>query len=278
MHSSPARSFTHDASTLVWDVVRTEQPRAADENTGAGASTDTGIEVDTDFNPGVGRVFVLVHGLGLGRAAFDGLAPVLAVHGRVIRVDLPGFGAAPEPPRVGSIEDSAQLLLALLDELGVHEAVLVGHSMGTQVVVEASVRRPALTRALVLIAPVVDPAATSTAVLFRRMARDMYNESPKVMATGLWLYSRAGISLYVRKLRMMLAYNTPLALPRVSAPVLVVRGEHDVVAPNAWCTDAAALAPDARLVEIPGRGHETFLNDPEPTATAIVAFVNEHAS
>lgn len=277
MDSSPASTFTHAGATLVWDVVGAAHPEphgaAHPAPPGASSFAEAPLAL-TEEAPGR-PVFLLVHGLGLGRAAFDELAPLLAAHGRVIRVDLPGFGAAPEPPRVGSIGDSAQLVLALLDDLGVHKAVLVGHSMGTQVVVAASLLRPALANALVLIAPVVDPAATSTAVLFRRMMRDLYNESPKVMATGFWLYSRAGISQYVRKLRVMLAYNTPLALPRVSAPVLIVRGENDAVAPRTWCTDAAALARDGRLIEIPGRGHETFLNDPAPVAAAIIGFIRE---
>lgn len=250
--ASTARTFTRGEATLVWDSIGT---------------------------PGTSRglVFVLVHGLGLGRVEFDGLAPLLATHGTVICVDLPGFGDAPPPARVGSIEDSAQLLLELLDELGVSRAVLVGHSMGSQVVAEASIRRPAIVRALVLIAPVVDPAATTTAMLARRMVHDLYDEGPKVLFTGLWLYARAGILIYLRKLRMMLAYATSPTLARVSAPVLIVRGERDVVAPKSWCEDAAALTPNGSLVEISGRGHETFLNDPVPTATAIAEFVHTHA-
>lgn len=245
---SAARSFSRGDATLVWDACGP---------------------------PFATRVIVLVHGLGLGRAEYDGLAPLLARNTRVIRVDLPGFGAAPAPSRACTIEDFARLVLALLEALGVRDAVWIGHSMGTQVAVAASTLQPSLVRALVLIAPVVDPAARSRWALFVRMARDLYNESLKVMLTGLWLYARAGIPLFLRTLSVMLAYRTELALAQITAPVLIVRGERDVVLPRAWCVDAAALVPNARLVEIAGVGHETFVNDPGPTAEVTRAFLRE---
>lgn len=222
-----------------------------------------------------GPVFVLLHGLGMGRSVFNDLAPRLAVGGWVIRIDLPGFGDAPEPRRVGSVHDTALLVLGLLDEQGVTGAVLVGHSLGSQICVEIALERADAASALVLIGPVIDPEARSSSLLFRRMVRDLYDDSPKVLLKGLWLYFRAGVPLYFRKLRMMLAYRMERQLPQVGVPVLIVRGASDIVAPLAWCTAAAALPPDGRLVEIPGRGHETFINDPEPTVLAIEAFLGE---
>lgn len=221
------------------------------------------------------QVFVLLHGLGLGRSVFDELAPRLSTHGWVIRVDLPGFGDSPVLRRGESVHETARLLLGLFDQQGIEHAVLIGHSMGTQLAVETSIQRPEATHALVLIAPVIDPAARSSTVLFRRMVRDMYDDSAKVLMKGLWLYCRAGVPMYFRKLRMMLAYRMDLALPQVTVPVLIVRGQSDIVSPIQWCTDAAALAPDGRLIEIAGRGHETFINDPEPTAVAVEAFLRE---
>ncbi len=220
-------------------------------------------------------VFVLLHGLGLGRSVFDELAPRLSSHGWVIRVDLPGFGDSPVLRRGESVNETARLLLGLLEQQGIDSAVLVGHSMGTQLAVEVSLQRPDAALALVLIAPVIDPAARSSSVLFRRMVRDMYDDSAKVLMKGLWLYCRAGVPMYFRKLRMMLAYRMDLSLPRVNVPVLIVRGQTDIVSPIEWCTAAAALAPNGRLIEIAGCGHETFINDPEPTAVAIEVFLRE---
>src|SRR4051795_10355879 len=87
-------------------------------------------------------VFVLVHGIGVSSRYFERLVPALAEEGRVIAVDLPGFGKArPLRPRLGlSIEEFADSVAQTLDGLGLGAAVVVGHSMGTQGA--ASLARP----------------------------------------------------------------------------------------------------------------------------------------
>src|SRR3546814_1144564 len=65
---------------------------------------------------GTGRTtFVLIHGIGMGRTVFADAARHLHRHGRVIAVDLPGYGEAPEPARTPAIERMADLVAAFLD-------------------------------------------------------------------------------------------------------------------------------------------------------------------
>jgi hypothetical protein len=88
-----------------------------------------------------GMTFVLVHGIGVSSRYFRRLIPQFVPHGRVLAVELPGFGGAPKPKQALSIEEDAEMLAALLVQRG-EKVILVGHSMGAQVVTEVALRVP----------------------------------------------------------------------------------------------------------------------------------------
>ncbi|WP_353828747.1 alpha/beta fold hydrolase [Agromyces sp. SYSU T0242] len=224
---------------------------------------------------GAGRpTFVLVHGIGMGHRYWSDLADALAREGRVLALDLPGFGDAPEPPSPHSMRESGEHLAALVEaERDGGPVVLVGHSMGTQVVAEAAAQRPELVDAVVLIAPTVNPRERSALMQGIRLLEDPSLTRPKVIALGLHSYLQAGPRWYFRKLRCMLEHRIELVLPDVRAPALVVRGEHDRLAPRGWAEQVARLLPYGRYVEVADRGHETMV-----TAGAHVAdLVSRHA-
>ncbi len=226
------------------------------------------------------RVFVLIHGIGMGRSVFADLAGRLRPYGRVISIDQPGYGDAPEPPRTPTMQRSADIVGALLTHRGFDvdagEVVVVGHSMGTQVATELAVRHPQHVDRLVLIAPTVDPAARGALRQLARLGRDLLAEHPKVLLIGAREYLRAGPNLR-RKMRAMLAHRPEDAYPFVTAPALVIRGGQDAVCPRAWCERVARTLPNARLTEIEGHGHETMIRDGGPTASRILSFVGVSA-
>lgn len=219
-------------------------------------------------------VFVLIHGIGMGRSVFGDLRDHLDAGADVVAIDLPGYGEAPEPERVLTIERTADLVGAFLRDTIRIPVVLVGHSMGAQVAIEVAVRHPATVGRLVLIGPSGDPRARSGAAALGRLARDLAIESPKVIAIGAREYLRAGPHLRA-KFRAMLAHRPEEVLSRVSSPTLVLRGEDDVVAPRPWCREIVAGIPDARLQEVAGHGHETMIRDAAPAAALISEFAAE---
>jgi pimeloyl-ACP methyl ester carboxylesterase len=241
----PARPFTHDGATLVW------------EERGSGDVT-----------------FVLIHGIGMGRSVFGGLGERLSAHGRAVAIDLPGYGEAPEPPRVPTVERMADMVAAFLRTHGIEAPVLVGHSMGAQVAVEVAARHPALRSRPVLIGPTVEIGERRAFTQLRRLATDLLDESPKVLLIGAREYVRAGPHLRL-KMRAMLTHAPERAFPRVAEPALVLRGEKDLVSPHDWCRTVADALPLGQLREIPGSGHEAMIRDPDPAADRIVAWLAE---
>lgn len=63
--------------------------------------------------------------------------------------------------------------------------------------------------------------------------------------------------------------------PRIKAPVLVVRGEHDPIANQRWCEEIARLCPQGRLVIIPGVAHTLCYTAPVQLAEVSRSFLNE---
>ncbi len=206
-----------------------------------------------------GPDYVLVHGLGMAREYWDGLADELEAGGTVYALDLPGFGDAPEPARPLSMPEAGALLAELLAAEGLDRPVLIGHSTGAQAVAETAARHPELVERLVLIGPTVNPRERTLAKQTARFLQDVAVLNPKVFALGIAAYAEAGPGWYVRNLRPMLEHRIELALPEIAAPTLVVRGEHDRIVPRYWAEEVAALVPDGRYVEVQGRGHETMV-------------------
>lgn len=224
---------------------------------------------------GVGsHTFVLLHGIGMGRSVFSDLIDKLGDDAHVIAIDLPGYGAAPEPPRTPTIERLADIVGALLRERPRGDVTAIGHSMGTQVAVELAVRHPRLVDRIVLVGPTVDIAERTASRQLFRLAQDLAIESPAVIVRGGREYLRAGPHLRL-KMRAMLSHRPELVYPRVAVPALVLRGEQDTVAPRRWCDTVVDLLPDARFAEIEGHGHETMIRDASPAAAKIRAFVDD---
>jgi pimeloyl-ACP methyl ester carboxylesterase len=84
--------------------------------------------------------FVLVHGLGGSHLSWVQVAPGLSGIGRVLALDLPGFGRSPAAGRGTRVMDSRRSLARFLDRASTGRVVLVGNSMGGLVsMVEAAV-------------------------------------------------------------------------------------------------------------------------------------------
>ncbi|OLT01349.1 alpha/beta hydrolase [Pseudonocardia sp. CNS-004] len=123
--------------------------------TGESRTADLGVPVHhVDFG-GIpdGPTVVLVHGLGGSHLNWDLLAPELTSHGRVLALDLPGFGMSPPRRRPSTVRRNVTVLARFLREVAGPPVVLVGNSMGGLVSVLLTAREPHLVRGLVLLDP-----------------------------------------------------------------------------------------------------------------------------
>jgi len=227
-----------------------------------------------DFGTGA-RPIVLLHGIGMGRSVYIDLIQRLSERGghRLIGIDLPGFGEAPEPVRTLTMERHADLVAAFLRSRGIRDAVVLGHSMGSQIAAEVAARHPDVVSALILAGPTVDSTARSIRVQAGYLLRDLIGERPVVLWRGAREYLRGGPHL-IRKMRATIVHEPEKAYPRVPVPTLVVRGQRDPLAPMSWCRTIVDSIPDARFEEIPDHGHGTLISDSGAAAERISDFVD----
>jgi pimeloyl-ACP methyl ester carboxylesterase len=98
--------------------------------------------------------FVLVHGLGGSHLNWVQVAPGLAGLGRVLALDLPGFGWSPLAGRDAGVMDLRRTLAQFIAELGSGEVIVCGNSMGGAVGILQAAVEPESLAGLVLTASV----------------------------------------------------------------------------------------------------------------------------
>ncbi|MHC5795924.1 alpha/beta fold hydrolase [Lacisediminihabitans sp. FW035] len=218
----------------------------------------------------VSRPFVLVHGIGVSSRYFHPLAEQLAKSGEVYLIDLAGYGAAPDPKRDVSIKLHADVLGTFLHRAGIENPVLVGHSMGTQVVSQLVFDSPRASDRLVLIAPTVNPPDRRFSTEAMALLRDITRESMRsnlIIATDYLV--RCGIPYFLAQLKHLLSDRMEDRLPAIEARTLVLRGDSDPIVPRSWAETVAELLPNATYAEVTGP-HVVMHSDPVRIAALIV--------
>lgn len=116
-----------------------------------------GVDVRYTDRPGPddGPTYVLVHGLGGALTNWDWLAPLLAERGRVLALDLGGFGLTQVPAVGSTIAANRTLLAGFLRELGLDRVILVGNSMGGAIAAQDALAEPERVDGVVLIDPLL---------------------------------------------------------------------------------------------------------------------------
>lgn len=206
-------------------------------------------------------VFVLVHGLGVSSLYFRPFAHRLAERARVVALDLPGFGHTDAPDRTLRIPGFARSVVDVLAQLGLGAPVLVGHSMGCQVVVEALAIEPQVARAAVLMGPVVRPQDRRPATVVRRFLRAAAAETPASAWLSVAAFLRCGPRWFIEVFPAMTDYRLEDRIADVSVPVVLLAGERDALATRGWLEllRERAGGPATSHV-VPGAAHQIMVS------------------
>jgi hypothetical protein len=191
--------------------------------------------------------------------------------------DLPGFGLSDKPARALTAGQHAEVLAAWLDAAGLSTVNVLGNSFGCQIAVELAIRRPDLIASLILVGPTVDPAAPTAMGQVRRWASDVLREDPHQLPMILADVRDAGPRRVLRTLRHSVDHRIDRRLPLVAAPVLILRGEYDRIAPAEWAAQAASVTPDGRSADVPGAAHNAVTTAGTLVAERAAAFVADLA-
>jgi 3-oxoadipate enol-lactonase len=250
----------------------------------------------TFLDAGKGPSLLLLHAFPLSSAMWRPQIEALRKDYRVVAPDFRGFGSTPGFAGAPSVDQMADDVAALLDELKICAPVVVGGlSMGGYVALAFARRHAARLRALILAdtrAEADDATARanrdkmiefasknpSLAVVERMLPTGLCAETlakrPEVVATVRHIasvHAPAGIVNALRALR-----DRPDATPRlneIAVPTLVIVGREDALTLPAAAETLAAGIPGARLVLLEKAGHLSNLEQPEGFTEAVRMFL-----
>lgn len=197
---------------------------------------------------------------------------------RVLVPDLPGFGKSDKPARTLDVAGLAEALGAWMEAEGLGRAVLVGNSLGCQVIAEMAARSPHRVVGMVLTGPTVDPAGRTLREQFKRLLIDATRERFLIVSAWLRGLCEAGLARAWQTSRYALENRIEENLPRLLAPALVVRGTRDPIAPQAWAERVARLLPRGWLAVVTGGAHALNYSAPHELTSLIRKFIEEEVS
>lgn len=251
-----------------------------------------GLHVVIDGNPAAPPV-LLIHGSGATGSTWTGVVPSLSREHRVITIDLPGCGRS-EPASTYAVAQQADRIAAVLDELGVRNLDVVGHSSGGYVGTALVASRPDLVGKLILIstgpslaallpepaiiraltAPPIGPLIWSirTASMIRRglaaTAAAPITVPDEVVADLRRTSYRAFRAILAANSNYISTRSVPQRLIDAGKPVHVIFGDSDPRWDPASARQYEAV-PGATLEYLCGVGHLAMLEDCDALARSL---------
>jgi pimeloyl-ACP methyl ester carboxylesterase len=254
---------------------------------------------------GKGQPVVLLHGNGTMAEELDisGVIDLAAENHRVIAFDRPGYGYSDRPRMtIWSPAAQAKLLYKALQQLGVEQPVVVGHSWGTMVAVAMALEQPDYVRSLVLLSGYYYPMPRIDVVLSSPPALPVlgdlmrYTVSPW-LGRMLWpamirkLFAPADTSerfkdLYpvwmslrplqlratTEEIALMIpsAYTLSHRYAELKMPIVIMAGAADLhVIPKLHSERLHKELPQSVLILVPGVGHMVQHSAPDEVVAAI---------
>lgn len=242
-----------------------------------------------------GPVALMLHGYSDSHRSFDLLRPHLPESWRVIAMTQRGHGKSDKAQDGYSVESMAADVRAFLDALGVERAVLVGHSMGAAVALQAAADIPGRVCGVVLIGGFANYRGNASVVeLMEEVAKFGDRLDPEFVlafqeSTLADMIPQSFLDLVVSEslrcpthvwraaLDGQLNASPLAAARRCIAPVALIRGEWDAFVPHADQLALRDALGSARLFTMRTTGHAPLWERPEETANLIRGFVGELA-
>lgn len=253
---------------------------------------------------GAGRPLVLLHGVTLRHDVWAPQFNQLADHYRVIAVDLRGHGGS-LPGTLGfGMARLATDVATLLEALDLHDAVLVGHSMGGMTVMHfCGDHREVLDERVAAIALVATAAYQAVPPFAESLARRVLGQGEADVAAGRGLPVKGVIRK--QTVRLVFGHEPPSraveivtemtrsmhdahligslqgivdhdardALRATRTPSLIVVGTRDILTPVPLARKMAHLMPGCEFVVLPRAGHQLMQERPDELAELIDALV-----
>lgn len=248
------------------------------------------------------QTLLLIHGHPFDHTMWQPqFEPIAHLGWRLLVPDLRGYGGSGSGAPAGggekaTLEVFARDLIALLDHLGVAQAVIAGLSMGGQIAMEICRLAPARVQGIVLAATFPQPEtalgkqqriATAERLVKEGMAAYAAETLPKMLAARTIQSSPETAAHVLRMMREAPPAGAAAALrgraerpdyagvlERFDRPALIVIGDEDAFTTRQDADRMHTLLRDSRLLWLQGVGHMPNLERPEAFNGALSAFLS----
>jgi pimeloyl-ACP methyl ester carboxylesterase len=254
--------------------------------TGLSAATVDGVKIHSSTAGKGPKTVILVHGWTCDETTWNSQVPELSKEYRVITLDLPGHGqtGSPKDEKL-SMDLFARAVEAVRKESKADRVVVVGHSMGTPVVIQYARLYPEHTAALVFVDGLVNLRAGAQAPNVGQMSGPEGLKARETMIRSMFSASTTP-DMQKHILSMMLAAPESTATGAMQAtfdpanwkgdvfnqPVLGLYADHSRAGDREYMK---THFPNMDYQEIPGTGHFGMIEKPEEFNRRLIAFLDK---
>jgi 3-oxoadipate enol-lactonase len=246
---------------------------------------------------GVGQPILFLHAFPLNRSMWQGQIVTLLNEQsyRLVALDWRGFGESESATTLSTMEVLADDVAALMDALGMQQAILCGLSLGGYVAFAFLRKYPERVQGLILADTKPDPDNEEGKANRERIAQLAESEGPGAVAdlqmpkllSDATRQHHLEVEMQVRRMAEVATGSGIAAVSRgmaqradakdllaqITVPTLVLVGEQDALTPPTVAREYAAHIPGAQLVVIPQAGHLSNLEQPEAFFAAVHNFL-----
>lgn len=242
-------------------------------------------------------VLVLSNGILMSTASWAFQVPVLSRQYRLLLYDCRGMWQSDHPPGPYTMEQHADDLAGLLEELRIERAHIGGISYGGEISLTFALRYPERTRTLIVAdavshvdpwlravvegwitaAKTNDPQAFFNATIPWNFSPEFVREHPDLMAQALERYASLDYKAVICLCQCFLTFNVHDRLGDIAAPTCVIVGERDLLKGRRYAEEIATRIPAAEFHVIPGAGHATCWEQPAAFNSILLGFLAKQA-
>ncbi|MDB6002940.1 MAG: alpha/beta fold hydrolase [Rhizobacter sp.] len=248
---------------------------------------------------GEGELLVFLHGIGGNKSNWARQLTFFSPHAKAVAMDIRGYGESDDYSAKASITDFAADVLTVVEHFGARKVHLIGLSLGGRIAQRFAMNYPDRVASLTLADARPDTRDTRTPeqreqFLQARSVPLKNGKTPSDIAPAvvnglvgpnaskavkdelIAAMSTLRVPSYLKTIEANLNDDFAGKLEDITAPTLVLVGEHDTTTPPVLSEELARVIPNAELEIIRDSGHLTNVEQPDAFNQRLWVFLQEH--
>jgi non-heme chloroperoxidase len=253
---------------------------------------NTGVTLQyAEKGHGRGQVIIFLHGYTDSWYSYSGVLELLPPRYHGYALTQRGHGDSEKPVNGYAMDDFAADVIAFMDHFGIHQAVVVGHSMSSVIAQRIAIDYPERVKKLVLIGAIANPDQSTMllefldyvntledpmdpAFAYDFQVSTLYNPvSLEFLETVVQESLKVPVMVWQKALAGMTAANHLGELSLITAPTLIFWGDKDSVFPYTDQLPIIQAMPDAMFLVYPDTGHGLHWEKPQQFVQDLTAFL-----